>query len=334
MKYITAIFFILTVSLLKAQTCQVSSFEMSFFQPIQQAPATQRTLQNNCLTVYVVVDYYTYLDFNSDISAVTNWVNQSWDQVKPIFAADGISVIVSDIKIYTEPDWITLGTYNNINEVLFDFGGFIKDDVNGRFKHMMTTYDWGGGVAWVGGYCEPRTAVYDQNGLLGYYGAYAVSGNLDKTVTPYPNYSWNTEVLAHEMGHNLGLNHTHDCVWGPNMDQRIDDCGGSGCSIIMPVEYNTVMSYCDNVDLTLGFGTLPGIRLQNNVANAKCLEFTEGTLVLQGLLDDYEYQAQEIIIPNGGNSIVRYLTLRADEVTIEKNGLFFPPFQIYSNTCN
>lgn len=336
--FLFILMFVCGIADIYSQQCLVTDEEAQYYTPPDHGRITGRALQNHCLTVFAVVDYYTYLDFEGDEPAIVNWVEGNWANAAQVFAVDNVKVDVSAIHIYTEPDWITLGTYNNIQEVLYDFGGFIKDDVNGRFKCMMTTYEWGGGIGWVGGYNTPRVAIYNQEGLLGYFGAYNICANMDKTITNFPTYSWNTNVLAHEMGHNLGLHHTHDGVWGPNGDMRIDDCSGNpNIPVIMPIEYSTQMSYCHltshGIDLTLGFGTYPGELMRNNIMATSMLDLVNGTLVLQGLLQGREYQATEIMIPNGTNSVNFYLTLRANEVSIEKNFVAYPTFQIYPAVC-
>ena len=59
-------------------------------------------------------------------------------------------------------------------------------------------------------------------------------------------YAWNLDVVAHEMGHNCGANHTHWCGWpgGP-----IDNCGNyegdcTGYTNNPTGQLGTIMSYC------------------------------------------------------------------------------------------
>jgi hypothetical protein len=80
-------------------------------------------------------------------------------------------------------------------------------------------------------------------------GSYATgfSAYLSSTSTyPLGSYSWNLNVVAHELGHNFGANHTHWCGWpgGP-----IDNCGNlegpCGGFVNNPTpQVGTIMSYC------------------------------------------------------------------------------------------
>ena len=91
------------------------------------------------------------------------------------------------------------------------------------------------------------------------------------------------QVVAHEMGHNFGSSHTHDCVWGPNNNQQIDDCGslvlgGGSCynpsAPIVPSGGGTIMSYCHlnsvGIDFTKGFGTEPGNLIRQEHSTCMC----------------------------------------------------------------
>jgi hypothetical protein len=99
-----------------------------------------------------------------------------------------------------------------------------------------------------------------------------------------PTFSWTVEVIAHEIGHNLGSPHTHSCSWGPNGNEAIDCCGtyagydecGGNCNAVeQPEEGGSIMSYCHltsaGINFNHGFGPYPLERILNNIANAECL---------------------------------------------------------------
>lgn len=91
----------------------------------------------------------------------------------------------------------------------------IPRPVNVNLLHSLSTRSLGGGVAYLGG-------LYTR----GYcYGVSAVYGNF---------HTWDRYVVAHELGHNFGADHTHE------MNPPVDTCGFSCPS--NPV--GTIMSYC------------------------------------------------------------------------------------------
>lgn len=92
----------------------------------------------------------------------------------------------------------------------------IPRPVNVNLLHSLTTRRLGGGVAYVGGL---YTSTY----------CYGVSGSLQGQFS-----SWDRIVVAHELGHNFGSEHTHNYV------PQIDTCGTS-CPA-NPI--GTIMSYC------------------------------------------------------------------------------------------
>jgi len=93
---------------------------------------------------------------------------------------------------------------------------------NANLVHSLTTRPLGGGVAYLGG-------LYYPDG----YG-YAVSGSLNGDF-----HYWDLVVVAHELGHNFGAEHTHD------MSPQVDNCGDVcfGGTDRTP-QQGTIMSYC------------------------------------------------------------------------------------------
>jgi len=89
---------------------------------------------------------------------------------------------------------------------------------NVNLVHSLSTRSLGGGIAYLGGLYSPQ-----------YYG-YGVSGSLRGEFN-----KWDLVVVAHELGHNFGAEHTHE------MTPQVDTCGNS-----CPADASgaTIMSYC------------------------------------------------------------------------------------------
>jgi len=89
---------------------------------------------------------------------------------------------------------------------------------NVNLVHSLSTRSLGGGIAYLGGLYSPQ-----------YYG-YGVSGSLRGNFN-----KWDLVVVAHELGHNFGAEHTHE------MTPQVDTCGNS-----CPADASgaTIMSYC------------------------------------------------------------------------------------------
>ncbi len=150
-----------------------------------------------------------------------------------------------------------------------------QNNYNGRLAHYVSTRPLGGGVAQVDALCD----VYSPSGS----GPYGVSASLKIPTVPFPTYSWNVYVIAHELGHNFGSRHTHSCVWDINNDgiamERIDDCSRGSCydsvNEIIPANGGTIMSYCHlnsvGINFNSGFGPLPGALISNTYLNAPCV---------------------------------------------------------------
>ena len=112
--------------------------------------------------------------------------------------------------------------------------GRIREHWEGNMKHVrrsvtcLLSGEGGGGLAWVGVLC-------------GGYG-YNVSGVDGRVNFPAPNYIWDIDVTSHELGHNIGSSHTHNCGWNP----PIDSCWNAegGCYENTRARRGTIMSYC------------------------------------------------------------------------------------------
>jgi len=124
-----------------------------------------------------------------------------------------------------------------------------------------------GGIAFLSGLCSTTFGV-SVSGIYGYF-------------NNVPTYSWDVNVCAHEIGHNLSSAHTHACAWNGN-NTAIDGCGptagySEGCTAPIPSSGGgTIMSYCHllggtGVNFNNGFGAQPTERMTNYINSRTCL---------------------------------------------------------------
>lgn len=241
---------------------------------IQQSAPNSR-ISGDCVEIYFECDYQSFLDNNSSLTDTENWINALFNEVAILYTNESIPIFISDILIWTNSD--PYASLNSPLNILTEFAIQNQDNYNGRLAHFLSTRNIGGGIAWVNVLCNNYNSSNNS-------GPYAVSASLSTNIVPYPNYSWNVTVVAHEMGHNFGSSHTHACVWNGDNTQ-IDDCGneyfGSGGSCydaenpILPPNGGTIMSYCHivsgiGINYANGFGAEPGSLIYNKYNSASC----------------------------------------------------------------
>ena len=72
----------------------------------------------------------------------------------------------------------------------------------GDYAHFLTTRSLGGGIAYIPSNPCASSKQYKT-------GVSAINNSYND----FPTYSWTVEVVTHELGHNLGSNHTQWCGW-------------------------------------------------------------------------------------------------------------------------
>jgi len=232
-------------------------------------PATAGNLNSvGSVGIYVEVDYDIYQAKGSSITNATNYMTAIFNEVAIIYANESINLYISEMKVWDVLDPYEIET--NSSNRLTAFRDNLNGNYNGDLAHLVT-FDGGGGIAYVNVLCNSFYGV-------GYSG-------INNSYAAYPTYSWTVNVLAHELGHNFGSPHTHDCKWNGN-NTPIDGCGAqagypaNGCAITGPIPASgTVMSYCHllsgvGIDLNNGFGQQPGDLIRSRVVasvNAECL---------------------------------------------------------------
>jgi len=116
--------------------------------------------------------------------------------------------------------------------------------------------------------------------------AYSVTGVSRFENLPITTYMKDVSTMAHELGHNMGSYHTHNCdQWKP----AVDSCLSSGASYQNNIAYSpetcntgapkpvpgSIMSYCDltNSSKSVPFTFLPRVYtfLRDRLENSKCI---------------------------------------------------------------
>lgn len=224
-----------------------------------------------CVNWYWEVDYDVFLNKGSLLN-VNNYIQGIFNQVSTLYANDGISINLKTLFVWTSVDPYTgpsTGSY------LTQFGNY-RTSWNGDLAHLIG-FAGNGGVAYVNGLKMCSYGMGQLSSQMAYSG-------ISSSYSSVPTYSWTVGCISHEQGHQLGSNHTHDCVWNGN-NTKIDDCGGyAGYSAgtclpqpspVLPVGGGTIMSYChltsSGINFNLGFGIQPKTLILNNVNASTCL---------------------------------------------------------------
>ncbi len=252
-------------------------------------------LVHHCVRVRVEVNNGLYNQLGGTTQQVIDYVANMYNSAATIYFLESIPTQVSLIQI-----WTTADPYLAASSLvgLKSFAANIQNSINGDLAHLLARYptdNGNGGRAYLDVLCEPYNAADSS-------GAYAYS-NVNGTFLDFPTYSWDIEVVTHEMGHNLGSPHTQECLWGGGGNTQIDDCAnvffvtngtdddndgtideadeaeGDACfnpmAPIIPGGGGTIMSYCHldavGIDLANGFGPEPGNLIRNRVEGAGCL---------------------------------------------------------------
>jgi hypothetical protein len=242
-------------------SCQTDELHKA---PTQELPnvTAARTGVGCTLDMYMEASYQMYLDKGSNATNVFNYVTGIFNIVQLIYKKEQIDIQIRELKVWNTADpenaMTTTTTVLNSFSARMGSTGF-----NGDLAHYVTTKNLGGGLAWV-----------NVLNIIDYYQT-GMSASLDNSLGAYPTYSWNGMVIAHEIGHNIGSNHTQWCGWPGG---AIDNCYATegGCALgATPTTGGTIMSYCHltafGINFNNGFGTLPGNLIRNKVATTAAI---------------------------------------------------------------
>lgn len=221
--------------------------------------------------IAIDVDFYTYNLYGGSVPNASAYALSLMSAASAIYCKDmNIRLFVSYLRVWTTQDPYTS---NSGDQLLNQFraewiatqGGV--DRVVAHLISRRNSIDVGG-IAYLNVLCNTSFG----------YGLSSVNG----TINQLPAYSYDVVVVAHELGHNFGSEHTHSCSWvgGP-----IDTCyfteGGCYSGPLHPTE-GTIMSYCDTEGGTviMDFGTQPEALIRTVAEGAGCVTASSTSLFL------------------------------------------------------
>ncbi len=246
---------------------------------ILSAPDFSSTNAEGCsettvVPITIVADFDMYQDFGSSISNTTTYVVDLMTQMTAFYAAEDIFLTLADVFVNSAEDgYPHTSSIDDLNH----FQNNLPNGATGRLLQLLSTTNSNlGGVAYLDVICN------NSGFNIGY-------SNIFGSFNEIPTYSWDINVLGHELGHNLGSQHTHACAWSSG---TIDDCGnlfffqngqtpeGAACwdenNPILPSTGGSIMSYCHlingvGVNLSLGLLETGDAIRQSIESSAACL---------------------------------------------------------------
>ena len=301
MKYL---FLLLLTLFLAGLTGQQTCYTPTQIQPMLASLDPDPLDGNYCVTVYVEVDHDIVQDKGERGSRV--YMEGLLSEVAALYQEQDITL--SFIVKY----WDTPSPYSSTSsgELLTQFRTYVSE--NGGHDGdvgMLVSYQASGGIAYVDVICRAN---------FGYGFA-----SIEPTYEEYPVFSWSVEVISHELGHNLGSNHTHACVWNGD-NTAIDGLSPFGVEGSCPrpdqTESGTIMSYGHlsnfGIDFRKGFHAQPLAIIKNRIANATCTECVDtpddpeheacdgNQIIVEVQLDNYPFETSWRIMD--GEDIVAY----------------------------
>ena len=215
-------------------------------------------------------DYNYYLDHGSNLANATDYAEAVIAAVSALYDRDVDAVLnISDLTIFTTTDPYPGTTTATLLTQLRTYWLNNHTNVERSVVHLFSGINNIGGIAYL-------------NGLCNNFG-FGVSG-LDNVYTyPRTTYAWDTEVTAHELGHNVGSRHTHSCTWNPALDSCYAAEDGNCFTQTVP-KTGTIMSYCHLTTggISLQFHPTVQILLEGKLEDATCLTMISDMTVAAG----------------------------------------------------
>tara|TARA_B100001250_G_scaffold373361_1_gene359447 strand:+ start:8299 stop:11316 length:3018 start_codon:yes stop_codon:yes gene_type:complete len=268
-------------------SCQTNDSDITL--PTNTNQTDQMIGGAECLEMGIEIDYYTFTQFGDNCYDAVEWALALLAGVNEIYMSELNDIVTLEARYINV--WEVIDNYDDLNDcgdMLDEMPNYWTnppfDDIYQEtdLVHLFSRKNANGGIAWVGALCGGQP-----NSIYGF----GVTTGLNTSLTyDYPEntpYSYNLSYLGHEIGHNFGSQHTHNCNW--NAEPSVGFPGGAidACSDVegdcdppddppnevWQQEIGTIMSYCDfSIGITLEFHPVVEIQaLIPGVNSANCL---------------------------------------------------------------
>lgn len=306
---------------------------------------------SKCIRIFFDCDYGLFLARASNTNAVLSYVFSLFNMESTIYGNDGINISISRVVVWTVQDPFGNGTAINCLE---DYSDYREDTFPGNLAQLLAV-DAGnfGGLAYLDKLCHDYCILpYCHYGPVSYCD---IQGNINFSSYTFPTYTWDINVAAHELGHNLGSNHTHWCGWNGGAIDNCNQCwsnpsvpfeGPCSSAPNPPLTGGTIMSYCHGcnagIDFTAGFGIQPADLIRNKIAGASCPN-TCTSLCLTAISvanpvysgNTIAYQSSDFIYGSGLVSNGANVTFRSGTIILEPGfqAAYQSVFRAYIDPC-
>jgi len=236
----------------------------------QQEPQVQ---QVNLMRIAVECDYSYYQAHGNNLDNSLSYAIAVLGTVCDVYLRDvHVGVTYQYLKVWTTNNDPYPGA--SPGELLGQLQQYWNDNMIGqpRAATLLFSNKGGGGLAYVGVLCADNVDSYN----------YAYCGLANNYVFPADGYIWDTDVSGHELGHNVGSPHTHNCSWNP----AVDSCVGAegSCYSTPKPRLGTIMSYCHLTSFGTEMKIHPRVAtfMRSKAQKAGCLDWVEPPFVRAG----------------------------------------------------
>ena len=256
----------------------------------------QRSLVPQCVEIGLDIDNFTFGQFGNNMANATDWALAQMAGVEAIYTQE------------LNGQWLLQASYVHIWQTTDPMASFVND-AGGMLDNFRFTWE---STASLDAVQRDVTHLMSRRGNTGTGGiayldvncssfAYGFSAAMSgSTSTNINSYSWNLDVVSHELGHNFGSNHTHWCGWPGG---AIDDCYPSegSCGNGPEVGQGTIMSYCHLDNSTPKVLQFHPLVEQNalipSMSSASCYGFCEGYTPPECAITDIQAGNQQACDP-------------------------------------